>query len=191
MRAAHIAAALAALIASPAPAQDFSAGSEAQSWNLYGEKPARFEAKVVDILCELTGDCPANCGDGRRQIGLVRKIDDVLVFPNKNNQPLFTGAAVELHPFCGADVEVDGLLIEDEFVGATNIYQLQRIRRTGDENWTTANRWTEVWAEKNPDAAGEGPWFRRDPRVLRALAEKGYFGLGLERDAEIKAELFP
>ena len=51
-----------------AVAQDFSAGSEAESWNLYAEQPARFEAKVVDALCELTGDCPADCGAGKRQL---------------------------------------------------------------------------------------------------------------------------
>ena len=68
-----------------AAAQDFSEGSEARSWNLWAEQPARFEATVVDILCELTGDCPNNCGDGNRQLGLVRAVDDVLVFPNKNS----------------------------------------------------------------------------------------------------------
>ena len=42
-----------ALIASPLAAQDFSEGSEARSWNLYAEIPARFEAKVVDDLSVL------------------------------------------------------------------------------------------------------------------------------------------
>jgi len=37
----------------PAAAQDFSHGSEAKRWNLYAEVPARFEAKVVDLLCEV------------------------------------------------------------------------------------------------------------------------------------------
>ena len=83
-------------MAAPAAAQDFSEGSEARSWNLYAEQPARFEAKVVDILCELSGDCPDNCGDGKRQLGLLRAADGVLVYPNKNSQPAFTGAALPL-----------------------------------------------------------------------------------------------
>lgn len=59
------------LVAAPALAEDYSAGSEAKSWNLLGEEKARFTAKVVDLLCELGGDCADNCGEGRRQLGLL------------------------------------------------------------------------------------------------------------------------
>lgn len=173
-----------------AVAQDFSQGSEAKSWNLYAEKPARFEAKVVDILCELTGDCAENCGGGKRQLGLLRAADDVLVYPNKNSQPLFTGAALELAPYCGADVEVDGLMIDDPDLGARNIYLVQMIRKVGEQEWVTANSWTEKWAEANPDAAGEGPWFRRDPRVNAMIEESGYLGLGIEIDRAFIEEWF-
>ncbi len=59
----------------------FAPGSRAaDSWGLPGEKEVRFEAKVVDILCELTGDCPADCGAGKRQLGLL-KDDGTLVLP--------------------------------------------------------------------------------------------------------------
>ncbi|MEJ6402905.1 hypothetical protein [Yoonia sp. 2307UL14-13] len=173
-----------------ATAQNFEEGSEARSWNLYAEIPARFEATVVDILCELTEDCPENCGDGNRQLGLVRSVDDVLVFPNKNSQPAFTGAVKELLPYCGQVVEVDGLLLEDEFVGAKNIYLVQTIRAAGEDEWVKANTWTKKWQEAHPEAAGGGPWFRRDPRILAEIAEEGYFGLGLEQDEEIKDFLF-
>lgn len=186
--------ALIALLATPAYAQDepfpFEEGSEARSWNLYAEQPARFEATVVDILCEVAGDCADNCGDGARQLGLVRSADNVLVFPNKNSQAAFTGATVELLPYCGQEVEVDGLLLEDDYLGAKNIYLVQTIRALGEDEWVKGNRWTKVWAENNPDAAGDGPWFRRDPRVLAEIAREGYFGLGLEQDEEIKDFLF-
>ena len=189
------AAALAALLALPAAAQEpdpyaFEAGSEARPWNLFAEYPARFEARVVDLLCEVAGDCPEDCGGGARQMGLLRAADGVLVFPNKNNQPLFTGAAAELHPYCGQDVEVDGLLIDDPDLGARNIYLVQRIRALGEEEWTTADRWTEAWAERNPAAEGSGPWFRRDPRVNARIAAEGWFGLGPEEDAAILQELY-
>lgn len=131
-----------ALCASPLAAQDFSEGSEARSWNLYAEVPARFEATVVDILCELSGDCPENCGDGNRQLGLLRSADDVLVFPNKNSQPAFTGAALELLPFCGQTIEVDGLMITDEDLNVDNVYLVQRIK-SGDGDWIKANSWTK------------------------------------------------
>jgi hypothetical protein len=180
---------LAMALAAPATAQDFSAGSQASSWNLYAEQPAKFEAKVVDILCEIAGDCPDNCGAGKRQLGLVRSADNALIYPNKNNQPIFTGAAVELLPFCGQEVEVDGLMLVDADIGLKNIYQLQLIRKKGDADWTKANRWTTEWDAANPDAKGDGPWFRRDPRVLAKINAEGYFGLGLEKDAEIRESL--
>lgn len=184
-----IAAAL--LAASPASAADFSQGSSAKSWNLYAELPAFFEAKVVDITCEITGDCTENCGNGNRQLGLLRTADNVLVFPNKNAQSGFQGATTDLLPFCGKAVEVDGLIIEDEDIqGATNIYQLQKIRPLGTKEWTKANGWTKVWSAKYPEAKGKGPWFRRDPRVNAHIAKTGHLGLGLDTDAAFIAELF-
>lgn len=186
---------IAALLATPAVAQDddlypFEEGSEAKSWNLFAEQPARFEATVVDIICEVAGDCVDNCGNGARQLGLLRSVDGVLVYPNKNSQAAFTGAAVELLPYCGQEVEVDGLLLEDDYVGAINIYLVQTIRAVGEDEWVKANQWTKVWAENHPEAAGKGPWFRRDPRVLAEIAREGYFGLGLAQDEEIKDLLF-
>jgi len=178
------------LLAAPASAQDFAAGSEAKTWNLYAEQPALFEAQVVDILCELTGNCADNCGDGRRQLGLVRAADGVLVYPNKNSQPAFTGATVELLPYCGQQVEVDGLLINDPDLGAQNIYLVQKIRAVGADDWVKANRWTKEWAKANPEAKGKGPWFRRDPRVLAEIAAEGYTGTGVEAEKPFIEEWF-
>ena len=181
---------MATLIATPLFAQDFSAGSTARAWNLYGEKKAYFKAKVVDPLCTLTGNCPDNCGDGRRQLALLRTVDNVMVLPLKNSQAAFTGAGNELQPFCGMNVEVDGLLVEDEDLSAKNFYMLQKIRIDGDEKWTKANHWTKEWKTANPNAKGKGPWFRRDPRVKAAIAENGYLGLGHETDEAFKKEWF-
>lgn len=173
-----------------AAAEDFSANSEAKSWNLFAEQPARFEAKVVDILCELSGDCPDNCGEGKRQLGLLRAADGVLVYPNKNSQAAFTGAALELAPYCHADVEVDGLMIEDPDLGAKNVYLIQKIRNVGDADWVKANTWTKKWAAAHPEAKGKGPWFRRDPRVKAKIEANGYLGLGLETDEKFIDEWF-
>lgn len=170
------------LIISPVSAQDFSANSEAKEWNLYGEEKARFDAKVVDLLCELTGDCPAACGNGARQLGVVRKADNKLIPVLKNGQSSFNGAVEDLLPYCNKDVEVDGLMIGDDEVVKSRFYQVQLIREKGSETWNKANLWTKRWAEKNPEATGKGPWFRRDPRVLKQLAKTGHFGLGLDVD---------
>ena len=183
---------LAVVLATPAAAQDFSAGSEAQSWNLYAEVPARFEATVVDPLCTFTGDCPPDCGGGTRQLALLRSADNVLVMPLKNTQPLFTGAATDLAPFCGKTVDVDGLLLTDPDAGLANVFQLQLIREAGTPEFAKANRWTMEWAKANPGLpASDEPWFRRDPRVAGQIGSNGWFGLGLEQDKAILKELYP
>lgn len=179
-----------ALAATPLAAQDFSAGSEAAPWNLYAEQPAFFTARVVDPLCELTGDCPADCGAGKRQLALLRSADQVMVYPLKNTQPVFSGAANELQPFCGKEVEVDGLLLVDPDIGLNNLYQVQKIREKGAADWVKADRWTTDWQAANPSLTGEEPWFRRDPRVNAVIAEDGYFGLGLDVDAAAITALF-
>jgi hypothetical protein len=71
----------------------------AEGWGLPNEEVARFEAKVVDILCELTGDCPVDCGAGGRQLGLLTD-EGELVLPTKN-MVIFAGAAEELAALCG------------------------------------------------------------------------------------------
>lgn len=173
-----------------AGAADFSAGSEAAEWGLAGEEKARFEARVVDVLCALSGDCPADCGGGTRQMGLLRSADGVLVLAVKNVQPLFTGAATDLAPWCGQEVEVDGLLVGDPGAIPAKLYQVQRIRARGAAEWTPTTAFTRVWRERNPEAP-QGEWFRNDPRIRARIEAEGWFGLGLERDAEILRELFP
>lgn len=174
------------MIATPALSAEegaFSEGSEAKSWNLTGQEKAIFSAKVVDILCELTGQCAPDCGAGTRQLGLLRESDGVLVFPSKNSQPAFTGAVTDLQPYCGKQVEVDGLLTggDEVIAGSAKLYQIQRIREVGGE-WSKANRWTKEWAKANPEAKGKGPWFRRDPRIKEEIAKDGYLGYGPEED---------
>ena len=105
----------------------------------------------------------------------------MLVLATKNNQPAFTGAVVDLLPYCAQDVTVDGLMIDDPDLNTNNIYLVQRVK-TADGDWSKASQFTTVWAAKNPDAKGKGQWFRRDPRILAEIARKGYLGLGLETD---------
>jgi hypothetical protein len=152
----------------------------ADSWGLIGEEKARFEAKVVDVLCELTGDCPANCGDGARQLGLLRD-DGTLVLAMKNVVP-FAGAADELLPFCGERVEADGLFANNR---GHRIFALQFVRPVPDGEWRRANRFKEVWAEANdvdPDSETASKWFRHDPRVEKLIERDGKLGLGPAAD---------
>lgn len=184
----------AGLASSPAWAQEgpFAAGSQAESWGLAGEEKARFSARVVDVLCELTGDCPQDCGAGRRQLGLLREADGALVLAAKNGQPLFTGAGLDLLAWCGQTVEVDGLMVGDPQTAPARVFQVQLIRGAETDGFVKADRWTQAWGERYPDLADlPGPWFRKDPRVMALVERDGWLGLGLETDARFLEEWFP
>lgn len=156
-----------------------AAESRAASWGLAGEQASRFEAQVVDVLCTLGGDCPAKCGDGRRQLGLLRA-DGVLVLAAKNAEPVFSGAAADLLPYCGQTVDVDGLMVG---VGPTRVYQVQFIRRLDEAEPREAANWTKAWEARYPSLrAKEGEWFRKDPRVRGEIQRRGYLGLGQQVD---------
>ena len=178
-----------AFFVSGASAADFSDGSKAKGWGLSGEEKALFSGKVVDVLCELAGDCVDNCGGGDRYLGIVREADNQLVYVLKNRQAQFNGSVADLLPYCNKQVDVDGLLIGEDEVVKAKFYMVQSIREKGAAEWNKANLWTRDWAKKNPDhAKGKGPWFRRDPRVARQISETGHFGLGHEADKKYLEE---
>ncbi|MFV2035654.1 MAG: hypothetical protein ACC631_11225, partial [Halocynthiibacter sp.] len=66
----------------------------------------------------------------------------------------------------------------------------RRVRGAGEPDWTKADRWTRDCAAANPEVAGSGPWFRRDPRVQAEIARDGYLGLGLDVDEAFIREWF-
>lgn len=152
--------------------------SQAKSWNLQGEELLRTSGTVVDVLCEVAGDCVENCGDGTRQLGVVTD-EGTLLLASKNIQPLFTGASIDLLPYCDQKVEVDGLLTGHS---GTKLYQIQLIRAAGEDEWQKTDQWTAAWDEEFSDVGGEGPWFRRDPRIQERLEAEGFLGLGPEAD---------
>ena len=154
----------------------------AKSWGVTGEEIARFEAKVVDILCELTGDCPDNCGDGKRQLGLLTA-ENKLILVGKNQTP-FSGAAEELVEFCGKQVIADGLFTDNR---GLRFFALQFVRMAPDGEWQSANRFQGKWAERNGVAADSKEakqWYQHDPNVKRLIERDGLLGLGKEADAE-------
>ncbi len=154
--------------------------SKAKSWNLTGEEKALFSGKVVDILCELTGDCPEDCAAGARQMGVLRD-DGRLVLVAKNGQANFAGAVSDLLPYCGKQVDVDGLMVGETI----KIFQVQFIRETGQAKWNKAKKFSKVWAKKFPEAAKKkGPWFRKDPRIMALIERDGWLGLGHAADKE-------
>ncbi len=169
----------------------FAEGSTAKGkGSLLGEEKALFTGKVVDVLCELTGDCPDNCGGGDRHLGILRDADGVLVLANKNLQA-FAGANYDLMAYCGKQVEVDGLLVGSPDNTAAKFYQLQKIRVVGDEKFAKANKWTKEWNRRNPEQAKiKGGWFKKDTRVKALLERDGRLGLGKEADEAFAKENF-
>lgn len=178
--------ALVAALASLAVAQE----SRVTGWtNLEGREAVVFEAKVVDVLCELTGECTQKCGVGRRQMGLLRVDDGRLIFAAKNQEAGFQGASYDLYPYCGQIVTVDGLMVGNPDLTDTKVFQVHFIRREGRDAWAPAKRWTRLWRRAYPEAAAKGgSWFRNDPRVLEAIGANGYLGLGAEADAKFIEE---
>ncbi|MEM8698535.1 MAG: hypothetical protein AAGF44_05155 [Pseudomonadota bacterium] len=171
--------AFALALALPAQAGDFSEGSEANDWPVYGLEKAKFSAKVVDVVCGLTGDCPADCGGGKRQMALLREADGALLIVAKNTQFQFQGPNYDLAPHCGKVVTVDGLLVGEDPNLAAKIYQLQTI------DGVKANGFTKKWKTRNPDVADKkGPWFRNDPAINARLDSTGFLGIGVEEEAE-------
>lgn len=158
----------------------FGPARAAEEWGLPNEKVARFEAKVVDILCELTGDCPPDCGAGKRQLGLV-DAKGRLVLPLKNQVP-FAGTVGELIDFCGKQVIADGLFSTNR--GYT-VFALQFLREAPDGKWRRANRFSKKWAERNglpADTLKANRWFENDPAVKDTIAAQGKLGLGPAAD---------
>jgi hypothetical protein len=157
-------AAVLAVFAGPAQA--------AKEWGIDGEEVAQFEAKAVDVLCELTGDCPPNCGDGKRQMGLLTD-DGTLRLALKSNTS-FAGAVLDLVPWCDKRVEVDGLLIKS--ANPITFYMVQRLRAPGDEQWINARAFSKAWAEANKEKNANN-WFRKDPTIKAVIDEFGPIGI--------------
>ncbi len=152
----------------------------AQEWGLPEEEVARFDAKVVDILCELTGDCPADCGGGTRQLGLLD--DQGTLHLAIKNFTAFSGAVDELADFCGMRVTVDGLFMTNH---GYRIFALQFVREAPGGKWRRANRFLAKWAAENGVAADSKQakqWFRNDPTVQGLIEKDGVLGLGSETD---------
>ena len=149
----------------------------ANSWGLPDEVEARFDAKVTDVLCVLSGDCPEDCGAGNRLLGLMQD-DGTLVLPLKNAGP-FTGPTVDLIPFCNLRVTVDGLFTTN--YGVTT-FAVQFVRPEGGK-WRRANGFVREWAaERGLEAKDKQArrWMRHDEQILELIEEQGVLGLKSE-----------
>jgi len=146
-------------------------------WSISGAEVAEFSGEVVDVLCELSGNCAEQCGAGNRQLGIKSDAGTVLISKNNN---LYTGASEELWPFCSQQLVVNGQFTQ---TGDIRIFQVQNIREPGGE-WMAASRFLEVWADKNDQSVSDAKqWYRQDTRVTTVLEQNGLLGLGKEADS--------
>lgn len=146
----------------------------ADSWGLPGEEEVRFDAKVTDVLCVLSGDCPPDCGAGKRVLGLL-KADGELVLPVKNGGP-FTGAVADLLPYCGTTVTADGLFTVNYGV---KTFAMQFVKPQ-EAKWRRANQFVKDWAaERGLEAKDKKArrWFRNDETIVEIIGEQGKLGL--------------
>jgi hypothetical protein len=154
-----------AMLASPSQGAD--------GWGIEHEKIVEIEGTVVDVACVLKGDCPANCGGGRRQLGLLDG-DGKLRIAVKSTS-IFAGATLDLLPHCGKKVLADGLLIENPNM---TFVMVQNLRLSKSEPLAPTVAFDKDWAAKNGKAT---EWFRADPQIKRIIEADGVFGIkGLE-----------
>jgi len=154
---------------------------EVDPWPITSAEEAQFSGEVVDVLCELSGNCAANCGNGKRQLAVKtqdKTMGTVLVAKNLNN---YTGAADELWQFCGQQVDVNGLFTQHKGV---RIFQVQNMRTTGGQ-WQKATKYLSAWAQrsgKSPQQAKR--WYNHDERVKAIIERDGRLGLGTQADKD-------
>lgn len=141
----------------------------AEPWNIPHERQAVLKGRVVDALCQLKGRCAPDCSSGKRQLGLVLA-DGTFRLVAKSNID-FAGATADLSPYCGREIEADGLLIENP---AVTLFFVQRLRERPDQDWIAAERFKAEFEAKNGKAE---EWWRADPEANRIIAADGPFGV--------------
>ena len=70
------------------------AARAADSYGVAGEQLLTIKGKIVDLTCELAHDCAADCGNGKRPLGLLTE-DGKLYVAAKSNT-IFAGLGHDL-----------------------------------------------------------------------------------------------
>jgi hypothetical protein len=145
---------------------------QVQRWQISGVEVAEFSGQVVDILCEVSGNCAERCGKGSRQLGLKTDDEIVLIAKDLNR---YTGASQELWPHCGRQLVVNGQYTE---TGGSRFFQIQNVREPGG-SWMSTTKFLENWAQQNDAPVSSAKnWYRTDERVKTILEQDGLLGLG-------------
>lgn len=154
---------------------------EIESWPVTGAEKTQFSGVVVDVQCELSGNCTDQCGEGRRQLAIKTSdnaMGTVLVAKNLSN---YSGAADELWQFCEQQIDVNGLFTEHNGI---RFFQVQNVRPPGGQ-WQRATQYLNAWVDrsgKSPQQAQN--WHEHDERIKEILMRDGRLGLGQQADQD-------
>jgi len=155
------------------------AAQAAEEWGIDHEEKARVEVKVVDLLCEISGKCADNCGNGKHQLGLL--FDDGRLVPVVKNFDIFAGATNDLIKYCNKRIIADGLMIKNPKMP---LFALQFSKLAEGGKWSRANQFGKDWSKAN-GGKKPGQWFRTDARIAKIIKKDGVFGIpGLKPEAE-------
>lgn len=139
------------------------------SWGIDHEKVVQADVVIVDLTCEIGKQCVSNCGDGKHQLGL--KFSDGKIVPAIKSITAFAGLTVDLLPFCGKTVTVDGLQIDNPVM---TMFAVQRLRVDANSPWIDSDAYGKKSEAKNGPA---DEWYRIDPDVKAELDANGVFGI--------------
>lgn len=141
----------------------------ADGWGIDKERIVQLNVTVVDLACELGRSCPPECGGGKRQLGI--KLADGKLYPVAKGGTLFAGGVVDLLPYCGKSVSVDGLLIESPVM---QLFFAQNLRDSPNDKWRPADAFERQWTAEHGKA---DEWMRADPTVKKVIEEDGILGI--------------
>lgn len=141
-----------------------------------GEQSVTVTGKVADMLCLLTGDCPADCGAGTRQLGVLSGTGTLYLLA-KTETP-FAGAVADFLPQCGKEVTIDGLSVT---ANRATILYADRVRETEKTPWRPLIGFIVDWSARNgfgAMSAQADSWWEHDPLIRAHIARFGKTGLG-------------
>lgn len=147
----------------------FFPAQAADGFGFENEAPAVLEGKIVDLACTLKGDCPPECGGGRRQLGLLSsdgKLSAIVKGPVD-----FANAVPDMLALCGKDVQLDALVINDPTI---RIVMVQGVRGKSSERWRKPRQFESQWETANGKS---DEWYREDKAVRKVIGEDGVYGI--------------
>ena len=120
---------------------------------------------------KITGNCVENCGNGKRQLGLL--FDDGKLVPAVKNGEPFAGATNDLIRHCNKRIVADGLMISNPKMP---LFAIQFSRLAPDGKWSRTNQFGKDWSKAN-GGQKPGQWFRQDAKIKKLIKEQGVFGI--------------